>query len=717
MGAGHHRFGSAHPHLHHWRLWIILWLAFSLLAFAAIFHWTGFLASHSLTQTAAFHALGWRVQVFARKAAGNLPELTWGDLWLIARQRRGFGLERLTFGLSPEGSISNPFNSEQDLQAAADIFNRKCSICHGAEAAGWSAPALNHAGLRHGDSDLAIYKVLRDGIPGTPMVAPDLTRLQRWQLTAYIRSLMLRPRHRDQQQALDIQVTAADLASAGSFPDRWLTYSGSFDGRRYSPLSQITPANVARLRLRWIRQFDTAEPTIEATPLVVNGVIFTTEPPSGILALDARSGAVLWRYQRSIAPDLSLCCGRINRGLAILGRTLFLEALDGYLVAVDANTGKMIWQTRVADPSDGYSLTAAPILAGNSVVVGVAGGDFGIRGFIAAYDPETGKLRWKFDTVPAPGQFGSDTWHGDSWKTGGGATWTPGSYDPSLGLLYWGVGNPGPDYNGDFRPGDNLFTDSVVALDAATGKLAWYFQFTPHDEHDWDATQTPVLADIPLNGAVRKVLCWANRNGFYYVLDRTNGRFITGVPFVEQNWAAGLDPSGRPILAPSAGASALIRPAFFGGTNWQNPAFDPVRQLFFVHATEGSAVFTKSLDPPKRDTKTPFWGSLGATSEAPTVVLRALDVSTGLKKWEYFSSRPDPRQWYSGSYSGLLATGGGLVFGAAGGSAFALDSSSGRELWRVSLGGDTRAAPISFTVDGRQVVAISAGRSLFLFGL
>ena len=362
---------------------------------------------------------------------------------------------------------------------------------------------------------------------------------------------------------LDIRVSAEQVLAAGSKTDEWLTYSGSLDGRRYSPLTELTPANVSQLQLRWVHQFDSSEPIIEATPLVVNGVIFTTEPPSSVVALDARSGKVIWRYSRSLPTDLPTCCGRVNRGLAVLGSTLFWGSLDGYLFALDANTGKVMWQTQVANPSDGYTMTGAPLVVNRLVVVGVAGGEFGIRGFLAAYDSETGQQVWKFFTIPGPGEPGHETWENDAWRTGGGPTWITGSYDPSLDLVYWGVGNPAPDFSGDVRPGDNLFTNSVIALHASSGKLAWHFQFTPHDEHDWDSAQTPILADLSINGTRRQVICWANRNGFYYVLDRATGKFLTGVPFVEQNWAKGLDSDGRPQLVDSQSISntgQLIKP-------------------------------------------------------------------------------------------------------------------------------------------------------------
>lgn len=407
----------------------------------------------------------------------------------------------------------------------------------------------------------------------------------------------------------------------------------------------------------------------------------------------------------------------------MLGDHVFLASMEGYLICLNADTGNLVWQTQVADPSQGYSLSAAPLIVHRSVVVGVAGAEYTIRGFVAAYDPDTGQKQWQFNTIPGPGQPGHDSWSGDSWRYGGGSTWVTGSYDPALNLLYWGVGNPAPAFSGADRVGDNLYTDSVVALHADTGKLDWYFQFTPHDTHDWDSAQTPILADLLIQGQKRKVICWANRNGLYYVLDRVTGAFLTGVPFVEENWASGLDPKGRPILKQNelgSGDWKTVKPANAGGIDFQNASFDPQSDLIFVPATEGSAMDRQSLRA-SPEVGELFMGSGGAFATLTPVVpvIRALDAATGMRKWQYF---PPVRLQNPGaadtlSYGGLLSTGGGLVFGASGGYFFAVDSRTGRELWRTFLGGDTRAAPISFTVDGKQAVALSAGRALFVFGL
>jgi alcohol dehydrogenase (cytochrome c) len=348
----------------------------------------------------------------------------------------------------------------------------------------------------------------------------------------------------------------------------------------------------------------------------------------------------------------------------------------------------------------------------------VAGGDYGIRGFLAAYDVSTGQQQWKFETIPGPGEAGHDTWQNDAWRSGGGSTWNTGSYDPSTDLLYWGVGNPSPAFSGDRRPGDNLFTDSVIALHASTGKLAWYFQFTPHDDHDWDSAQTPILADLLIRNEVRRVICWPNRNGFYYVLDRVTGEFLLVEAFAEANWATGFTSSGRPILSDVAGVTTAggrrTMPGAEGGTNWQNSAFDQRRLLVFVPTNLSSAVFTKEAGSNVRRQRNGLITGSGWFQAEPSLrFVRALDAATGQKRWEYTSTTSPT----SGRYSGLLSTEGGLVIGAADGFCIALDADNGHELWRVSLGGNTESPPISFAIDGRQVLAIAAGRALFMFGL
>ncbi|MFO0583683.1 MAG: PQQ-binding-like beta-propeller repeat protein [Anaeromyxobacter sp.] len=663
--------------------------------------------------------ISWRMRLAVRKARGHVPNLSWRELLEMVKVKGGFGLKGFAIGAqSLEGALANPYVTPEDHEAGSAMFRDRCAMCHGGQGAGMHAPPLNRA-LKHGNSDMAIYRVLKYGIAGTAMVAQDLPMKQAWQLVGYIKMLQTETTSEEAAAASSrppVSVDFGRLRAAAGNPDEWLTYSGTLDGRHHSPLAEITSKNVDRMRLLWTHQFEDTRPEIQATPLVVGGVIYTTLPPSTAVALDARTGEELWRYARPI-PDVPLCCRRVNRGLAILGNKVYMAALDGYLVALDARTGALAWTTKVGDWSAGYSMTGAPLAVNDTVVVGIAGGEFGIRGYLTAYDAETGDQRWRFHTIPAPGEPGNETWAGDSWKTGGGPTWNVGAYDPTLDLVYWGVGNPGPDYNGDVRPGDNLYTDSVVAVRGATGKLAWHFQFTPHDEHDWDSTQVPILADLRRGETTTKAVCWANRNGFYYVLDRTTGKFLKGTPFVEQNWASGLTPAGRPIpLSSGTTVGQLVRPGGNGGTNWQNATYDEKRGLVFVHATEGAAVFTKAEETPRGAEGTAFLGSAGGNREPIYPFVRALDAGTGAKAWEYASPLWTDKG-KTALYTGLLSTGGGVVFGASSGVFFALDADTGKERWRVSLGGNTMAPPITFRLDGRQVVLISAGSSLFMFGL
>jgi alcohol dehydrogenase (cytochrome c) len=683
-------------------------------------YWKSLVSLEGASKDKIWNAVSCRGELYLQKARGGIPEVSWTELWELTLPGRGFdcGYGSLAGGLHYSSGAS-----ERDRRTGARIFRERCAGCHGSNGAGGLVgPSLTRSEYNHGDSDLAIYQVLRDGIPGTAMPSANLPLGELLQIVAYLRTLQAHTYNDEKPVAspLAIHVSSEDLRAAGIKTDQWLTYSGSYYGWRHTALAEITPANVAQLRIRWVKQFDINDQNIEATPLVIDGVIFMVPDAGHVLALDAKTGDVIWAYKRAIPAGLPLEYGPVNRGLAVYGSTLFLGSLDGYLVAINANDGKVVWQTPVASPSGGYSISGAPLVVNHSVIVGVSGGEFGIRGFLAAYDVSSGQQQWRFDTIPGPGELGHETWQNDAWRTGGGATWVTGSYDPSTDLLYWGVGNPSPAFSGDVRPGDNLFTASVIALHASTGRLAWYFQFTPHDEHDRDAAQTPVLADLLINGVVRKVICWPNRNGFYYVLDRITGEFLVGVPFVAVDWAKGLTSSGRPILSDVAKVSTAgrrARPGIAGGTNWQNPAFDQKRGLIFIPATESSSVFTKS--PPDaivdRGRNRIYVGSGWSQTANAIREVVALDAATGQRRWRY--NAPYGTESSDVNYSGLLSTKGGLVFGASGGVLFALDADTGHEVWRISLGGTTKSAPISFMVNGRQVIAVAAGRALFVFGL
>ena len=529
-------------------------------------------------------------------------------------------------------------------------------------------------------------------------------------------------------------VTFERLLNASKEPQNWLTYGGTYRSIHYSSLTQITPANVKDLELKWVFQAWWLGP-FENTPLVVDGVLYTTQGDD-VVALDAITGRLFWISPYTPAADTKACCGRITRGLAILGDTLFLGTVDAHLIALDARTGKTLWDTTVAQTAAGYSIVAAPLIVKDKVIVGVAGGEYGIRGFIAAYDAQTGQEAWRFHTIAGPGEAGSESWGGDSWKHGGGSIWTNGSYDPETNLTIWGVGNAAPDYYGDIRPGDNLYTCSLVALDADTGKLKWYYQANPHNEFDWDAVQVPLLADIDWHGEPRKVLLWADRNGFFYVLDRTNGQFLLGKAFVKQTWNAGFDAKGRPIMAPNTeptAAGTLIFPDNQGGTNWFNPSFSPRTGLFYVNArentsnmfhkgpqefVEGETYFGRGLSG-KVISETPV---VGADDEKYTAV-RALDPQTGDRKWQFKLNSGNSIDAHKGGLTsrgaaGILTTATDVLFtGGPEGDFVALDARNGSLLWRAALGGELINSPITYSVDGRQYVAVAAGTVLFVYGL
>jgi alcohol dehydrogenase (cytochrome c) len=526
---------------------------------------------------------------------------------------------------------------------------------------------------------------------------------------------------------LSAQVSFDRIVNAGKEPQNWLTYSGNMMSQRYSPLAQITPQNVKNLEQKWVFQARSLE-KFEATPLVVDGIMYTVQAPNDIVALDPVTGRVFWTYSYSPSPASRPCCGRVNRGVAVVGDRLFMGTIDAHLVAVDAKNGKPLWNTTVAKPEAGYAITHAPLVIKDKVIVGVAGGEFGIRGFIAAYDVKTGKEDWRFNTIPGPGEPGHETWAGDSWKTGGASVWVTGSYDPDLNLTYWGIGNAGPDYNGDVRVGDNLYSSSVVALDADTGKIKWHYQFSPHDEFDYDAVQVPVLADIVWQGQMRKVMLWANRNGFFYVLDRATGKFLLGKPFVEVNWASGFDEAGRPMRIPGkvpTPEGTVIFPGNQGGTNWYSPSFSPRTGLFYIPSwVNYSSVYIKAdadYEEGKRFVGTSPRSLIGGANGGAAKIntrredegygaVRAIDPVTGNRKWEYKMSDVTD--------AGIMTTGSDLLFsGGREGYFFALDARNGQLLWKANLGGTVASGPMSYSVEGKQYIAVSAGSSLFVYGL
>ena len=533
------------------------------------------------------------------------------------------------------------------------------------------------------------------------------------------------------------QVSFDRILNAGKEPQNWLTYGGDTLSRRHSPLTQITTANVKDLELKWVFQVRTSDPW-ETTPLVVDGVMYTAQNDD-VVALDAATGKMLWMHRYTPDSDAKLCCGAITRGLAILGDRLFLAAADAHLIALNAKTGDPIWNTEVAKASAGYSMTLAPLVIRDKVLVGTAGGEYGIRGYIAAYEASTGKEAWRFYTTAGPGDPGNETWGGDSWKHGSGSVWLTGSYDPDMNLTYWGIGNAGPDYNGDVRPGDNLYTCSMVALDADTGKLKWHYQANPHNEFDWDAVQVPVLVDMQWKGQSRKVILWANRNGFFYVLDRTSGEFLLGKAFVKQNWNTGFDEKGRPFMAPNTVTTpegVRIYPDNQGGTNWFNPSYSARTGLYYFSAREGySSVFTKGPaeyeEGERYDGNARRRGAERGARRRPEVpagddrytAIRAMDPQTGERKWEYKLNGADELSNFTfwqvnAGAGGILTTASDLLFsGGRMGNFVALDARNGSPLWKTTLGGPVIMGPITYSVNGKQYVAVNAGNSLFVFGL
>ena len=525
------------------------------------------------------------------------------------------------------------------------------------------------------------------------------------------------------------QVTSDRIVHASAEPQNWLTHNGGYASQHYSLLTGITPANVANLESKWVLQ-DEVFGAWQSSPVVVDGVMYVTQRPNDVMAVDARTGRVFWQYRYTPAADARVCCGANNRGVAILGDTLFMGTLDAHLVAIDAKNGKPLWNTAVADVRLAYSITMAPLIVKDRVVVGVGGGEYGIRGFVAAFDPKTGKEAWRFNVIPQPGEPGSETWSGDAWKSGGGSVWVTGSYDPDLNLTYWGIGNPGPDWNPAQRPGDNLYTDSVVALDADTGKLTWHFQFTPNDGNDYDSVQVPVLADLDWQGRPAKVMLWANRNGYFYVLDRATGKFLFGTPFVKVNWSSGLDANGRPIATMQPPGMPTY-PGNQGGTNWFPPSYSPRTGLFYFSAWENYASIYRREEAtyqpgrnfsgggPAALTPVPGAPAVGIGRRSPinnwtdavgNGAIIALDPHTGQPKWRF--------EEYDVTEAGIMTTASDLLFtGSREGYFQAFDARTGKLLWKASLGGQIVMAPVTYEVEGRQYVSVIAGHTLVTFGL
>jgi alcohol dehydrogenase (cytochrome c) len=661
----------------------------------------------------ALPGIGWRLAVLGMKLKGDVDELGWGELVWNLRPRSPIDLRNLPIVRNLDLAIENPYRSAADSGAGGDAFRRHCASCHGLEGRGGEhGPSLAASHTLHSKSDWGVFRTIARGIPGTAMQGHALPTRTIWQVVEYVHTL--RRVTGGTVGGPAVSVPFSKLLEAPADPTGWYTYSGDYQSHRFSQLDRINTSNVQRLQMVWQYQSSVQETVIESSPLVVNGVMYATEPPSGVLALDAADGTLRWRFARLVPEGASYCCGPVNRGVAILDSLLYLGTLDAHLVALNARSGGVAWDRPIADWRAGYSITGAPLAIKDMVVTGIAGGENGIRGFIAAFAATTGQRRWQFWTVPSPGESGSETWSGDSWKTGGAPTWLTGSYDPALNLLYWGVGNPAPNFNGDERGGDNLYSNSVVALDPDSGRLRWFFQFTPHDEHDWDAAQIPVLFDRDVRGNRRHLLAWANRNAFYYLLDRQTGQFLLARPFARQTWAARIDSAGRPHALPSARPSVsgtLVYPSVAGATNWWSPSFSPRSGLLYVPVLDASSIVYG--EPARYERGETFLGSVSQPSAQAQTGVRALDPLTGGMRWEH---RFAPRtEWHR--VGGILSVAGDLVFIGDGTVLYALDARTGAELWRFNTGGRIIAAPITYVANGKQYLAIAAGRSFMAFGI
>ena len=523
-----------------------------------------------------------------------------------------------------------------------------------------------------------------DLVENMPMRAPDVTR----------------------------NVTGARIAKAGTEPQNWMTYYGTYDGQRYSSLSEITSENVKRLKPAWVFQAGVigiqaapATYSLEAAPIVVDGVMFLSGWDGYVWALNAANGDLLWRYRHAIPLDTPLCCGNVNRGVAVASGKVFFSTLNGQLLAIDATNGKLLWQKAFADVRAGESATAAPLVVKNLVIVGSSGGEFGVRGHLDAFDIETGRQVWRRYNVPKPGEPGSETWDGDSWQQGGGTTWITGTYDPELDLLYWGAGNPGPVFDGAKRPGSNLYTSSVIALDPDDGSYRWHYQWTPHDVWDYDGVNENILFEQ--DG--RKLLAHFDRNGYLFILDRTNGRFVRATKFGRATWADINETTGvvtTRVVPTREGIEICPGPA--GAKEWVHASYSPQTRLLYVPVIEACADF--KLIPHEFKEGMSYWGGEANVMGKPQAgYVKAFDPMTGREVWSWKGQHP--------MVASVLSTAGGVVFtGEPNGMVDAFDARTGELLWQFQTGSGIHSNPVSYSVNGKQYIAVPSGWGGWLEG-
>jgi alcohol dehydrogenase (cytochrome c) len=630
-------------------------------------------------------------------------------------------------------------------QAGRQVFQTRCASCHGTNAAGGEfAPGIvDRVPLR---SDAELVKLLHNGIPSSGMPPfPDIVDQDRANLISFLRTL--KPFYGSAAERASVKLedgktlqgtalsrAASDMQLLGddhqlyllrktesgeyrvvTSQADWPSYNGQTVGSRYSELTQIAGNNVSRLQAKWIFTIHGAR-SLQTTPIVAAGVMYVTYV-NECYALDAGSGRQVWHYQRPRTQGLvGNAVSGANRGVAVAGDKVFMVTDNDHLIALNRITGALAWEKPLADWHNNYNATGAPLVVGSMVISGTSGGDEGARGFVAAFDQSSGRELWRFWTTPKPGEPGSETWQGPGINHPGGATWMTGTYDKELDTIYWPVGNPGDDLIGDARLGDNLYTDSVVALDPKTGKLKWYFQFTPHDVHDYDAMAPPSLIDALWDGKPRKLMVQANRNGFFYVLDRTNGKFLLGRPYTTKlTWATGLTPEGRPIVAPGhepTHEGTPVCPWLNGATNWYSASWNPLTSLYYVQTNDKCGIFTRT-DMPFQLGHGYMGGSFSPDPAHPgRRVLRAFDIQTGKPVWEL------PQTGASDSFGGVLSTAGGVVFFGADDDAFsAADAKTGKLLWSFQTSQSPHASPMTYMFDHEQYVAVAMGSNIIAFGL
>ncbi len=589
------------------------------------------------------------------------------------------------------------------------IFSANCANCHGATAEGRSAPDLTSPRWLAERTDAQLDEIIRDGRPSTGMPAFGAT-IDADGRRAVIRLLRDMGARAIQPattvSAPPVRVSPERLLNAAKDPANWLMYAGDYGQSRFTPLAAINRSTVKNLVPVWSFQTGVAD-GLTGMPLAVDGVIYLTTAWNHAFAIDARTGAELWHYQRKLPPTntLSYCCGPSNRGVSIWNDLVYMSTLDAHLVALEARTGRVRWDVELGKTTDKLNFKQPPLVVGNRLFVGSAGGDEGGRGFIDAYDAATGRQLWRFYTVPAPGEPGNESWPGETWRTGGGAPWMNGSYDPELNLIYWGVGQPYPVYDGDPRQGDNLYTNSVVALDPETGRLRWHYQYTPHELWDYDGVTENIPTEITYQGQRRKVIIHADRNGYFYAIDRTNGRFLFATPIVKANWATGFTPEGRPIVNPGAIPSyegVEVCPGAAGGKQWTGMAYSPLTRLAYLPVIENCAMYFNYGVRAKAQGLPPGPSGFRYIPGQAFGKVIAVDPATGDIKWSVKTRSP--------MSASTLATAGGLVFtGDAEGNVVAYDDRTGKLLWSYQTGSGIRSGPIAFKVDGVEYIAVASG--------